>query len=67
MDGDSLTYFDGFGVKHIPEEIKKFVGKKGTTKIYQIQVYNSIMCGYFCIGFIDFICKGKKKHDKFCC
>ena len=27
--------------------------------IYRIQAYNSIMCGYFCIVFIDFIIKGK--------
>ena len=27
--------------------------------IYRIQAYNSIMCGYFCILFIDFIIKGK--------
>ena len=24
-----------------------------------IQAYDSIMCGYFCIGFIDFMLKGK--------
>ena len=26
---------------------------------YRIQAYDSIMCGYFCIGFIDFMLKGK--------
>ena len=25
-----------------------------------MQSYNSIMCGYFCIVFIDFILKGKR-------
>ena len=30
-----------------------------TTNIYRIQVYDLIMCGYFCIGFIDFMLKGK--------
>ena len=29
------------------------------TNIYRIQAYDSMMCGYFCIGFIDFILKGK--------
>ena len=24
-----------------------------------MQAYDSIMCGYFCIGFIDFMLKGK--------
>ena len=29
------------------------------TNIYRIQADNSVMCGYFCIGFIDFMPKGK--------
>ena len=29
------------------------------TDIYRIQAYDSIMCGYFCIGFIDFMLKAK--------
>ena len=28
-----------------------------------MQAYDSIMCGYFCIGFIDFILKGKSLLD----
>ena len=27
--------------------------------LYRIQAYNSIMSGYFCIGFIDFMLRGK--------
>ena len=27
--------------------------------IYRIQNCDSIMCGYFCIGFIDYMFKGK--------
>ena len=30
------------------------------TNIYRIQAYNSEMCGYFCIGFTDFMLKGKR-------
>ena len=29
------------------------------TNIYRIQNYDSVMCGCFCIGFIDYIFKGK--------
>ena len=48
------------GVENIPKEIKKFIGNKNVvTNIYRIQEYDSIMCGYFCIGFIYFILKGK--------
>ena len=28
-----------------------------------MQAYDSIMCGYFCIGFIDFILKRKSLLD----
>ena len=29
------------------------------TNIFRVQAYDSIMCGYFCIGFIDFMLAGK--------
>ena len=39
---------------------RKFIGNRNIiTNIYRIQAYDSIMCGYFCIGFIDFMLKGK--------
>ena len=51
-----VTYFDSFGVQHIPKEIMNFINrKKIITNIYRIQAYDSIMCGYFCIGFINFM------------
>ena len=64
MNGNKIIYFDSFGVEHIPKEIKKFIGNKNIiTNIYRIQAYDSIMCGYFCIGFIDFMLKGKSLLD----
>ena len=30
-----------------------------TTNIFRIQAHDSIMCEYFCIGFIDFMLAGK--------
>ena len=55
-----VTYFDSFGVEHIPKEIIKFIENRNIkTNIFRIQAYDSIMCGYFCIGFIDFMFKGK--------
>ena len=53
---NEITYFDSFGVEHVPKEIKKFIGHKNIKiDIFRIQADNSIMCGYFCIGFIDFM------------
>ena len=50
-----LVIFDSFGVEHVSEEIENFIGHKNVkTNIFRMQTNNSIMCGYFCIGFIDF-------------
>ena len=60
MNNNEVTYFDSFGVEHIPKESKKFVKNKNIKRnIIRIQAYDPIMCGYFCIGFIDFIFKRK--------
>ena len=59
MDAKNRTYFDSVEVEYIPKEIRKFIRNKSIiTSIYRIQAYDSIMCGYFCIAFINFI-KGK--------
>ena len=59
-----IVYFDSFGVEHIPEEIKEFIGNKSIkTNIFRIQANNSVMCGYFCIAFIDFMLAGKRLTD----
>ena len=61
---NEIVYFDSFGVKHIPEEIKEFIGnRKIKANIFRVQENNSIMCGYFCIGFIDFMLANKKLAD----
>ena len=58
------TYFDSFGVEHISKEIKILIDKTiVVTNIFRIRAYDSIMCGYFCIGFIDFMLKGKTLTD----
>ena len=58
VNDNNIIYFDNFGVEHIPKEIKKIIGnKKIITSTYRIQAYDSIKCGYFCIGFIDFMLK----------
>ena len=42
------------------KKLKKFFENKNViTNIYRIHAYDSIMCGYFYIGFIDFMLKGK--------
>ena len=47
VKNNDITYFDSFGVEHIPKEIKKFIGNKNII----VNIFR-IMCGYFCNGFI---------------
>ena len=53
---NEIVNFDSFGVEHVPEEIKNFIGNKNIiANIFRVQGNSSVMCGYFCIGFIDFM------------
>ena len=61
---NEVVYFGSFGVEHVPKEIKKFINNKNIiAKIFRIQANDSVMCGYFCIGFIDFMLADKKLTD----
>ena len=44
VNAKNVTYFDSFGVEHIPKEIRKYIGNKNIIKR---------------ILFIDFMLKGK--------
>ena len=47
-NSNNVTYFDSFGVKHIPKEIKAFINnKKIKTNIFRIQAYDSLTYGFF--------------------
>ena len=58
---NEIVYFDSFGVENIPEEIKEFIANKNKkAKIFRVQTNDSVICKYFCIGFIDFMLAGQK-------
>ena len=64
VNNKTVTYFDSFEIEHIPSEIKKFINDKNIiTNIFRIQAYDSVMCGYFSIGFINYMFKGKSLTD----
>ena len=53
---NEFIYFDGFGVEYIPKEIMEKIGNKNIkTSIFRIQDNNSVICGYFCILFIEYM------------
>ena len=61
---NEIVYFDSFGIEHIPEEIKKFIGNRNIkANIYRAQANTSVMYGYFCITVIDFMLAGKTLID----
>ena len=69
INNNDVTHFDSFGVENIPKEMNTFINRslsiflrpplRVTTNISRIQAYDSIMCGNFCVGFIDFMLAGK--------
>ena len=68
MNNNNVTYFDSFEVDHVPKQIKAFINrslpsalqnKNIKTNIFRVQAYDSVMCRYFCVGFINFMFKGK--------
>ena len=64
VKNNEVIYSDSFLVQHVPKEIKRFIGYKNTkANIFRIQADNSIMCGYFCIGSIDFMFAGRNLID----
>ena len=67
-----MVYFDSFGIEHIPKEINKSINNDATkssslerikSNIFRIKAYDSIMCRYFCIEFINYMLKGKTSLD----
>ena len=69
---NEAIYFDSFGIEHIPKEINKFINNNATkssaiarikSNIFRIQAYDSTMCRYFCIEFINYMLKGKTLSD----
>ena len=59
-----VVYFDSFGIEHVPKEIIKFIKNKDIiANIFRLQAYDSIVCGYYCIEFINYILKGKTLLD----
>ena len=57
---NEAIYFDSFGIEHIPKEINKFIGNSDIkSNIFRIQTHDSIMCGYFCIEFINYMLRAR--------
>ena len=59
VNGDNVTYFNGFVVEYNDKENNNFIENKDIiTNVHRIQVSYSLICGYFCTKFIEFMLKG---------
>ena len=64
INKNTAAYFDYFGIEQIPQEvINKIKDKLITHNIVGIQDNEFIMCGFYCIAFIEYIVGGKKLLD----
>ena len=64
MLNNDAAYFDSFDIAHDHKEIKRFIGNKNMqTNIFKVQTHNSVMCGYFCVVFINFFLADKALMD----
>ena len=61
IDKKLAVYFDSFRNKYIPQEevLNNIKDKSITHNIFRIQDNKSIMCGFYCIAFIEYMLSGK--------
>ena len=64
IDRNIDVYFDSFGIEYIPQEVlNKIKDKSITHNIFRIQDNESIMCGFYCTTFIEYMLAGKTLID----
>ena len=58
------VYFDSFGIENILQKVlNKIKDKPITHNIFRMQDNESIMCGFYCIYFIEYMPAGKRLLD----
>ena len=64
IDRNTALYFDSFGIENIPLEILNRIRAKSTAhSIFREQDNESIMCGFYCIAFTEYVLAGKSLLD----
>ena len=60
IDRNTAVYCDSFGNENIPQTALNIIKNKSVThNIFRIQDNGFIMCGFYCIAFVEYILKGK--------
>ena len=64
IDRNTAMYFDSFGIEYIPQEVfNKIENNSITRNISRIQDDDSIMCGFYCVAFIEYMIEEKTLVD----
>ena len=64
IDRHTAVRFNVFEIEYIPQEVlNKIKDKSITHNIFRIQDNESIMCGFYCIAFIEYMLAGKTLLD----
>ena len=64
VNKNAALYFDSFEIEYIPQEVlNKIKDKSIARKIFRIQDNESIMCGFYCVAFIEYMLPGKSLLD----
>ena len=64
IDRNTAMYFDSFGIEYIPQEVfNKIENNSITRNISGIQDDDSIMCGFYCVAFIEYMVEEKTLVD----
>ena len=64
IDRNAAVYFDSFVVQYIPQEVlNKITDKSITQNIFRIQGNACIICGFYCVAFIESMFSGKTLLD----
>ena len=64
INKNTAVYFDSFEIEYIPQEVlNKIKDKSITHNIFRIQDNESIMCGFYCIAFIEYMLARKTLFD----
>ena len=60
IDRNTVVHFDSFRIEYIPQEVLIKIKKKIIThNRFRIPEDESVMCGFYCIAFIEYVLAGK--------
>ena len=64
IDRNTAAHFGSFGIEYIPQEVLSEIKDKSITHSrFRIQSNESIICGFYCITFIEYVIPGKTLLD----